>query len=595
MRRIYFLIVPFFVISLVLAHAFSVEGATEIGTGSENDSTNLINNLLKSHRITSPRKVLKDFIENRSTSIRVIVNLREPETIDAQNSLKQPNERERVANRVHALLEQVLRTFNPKQIRTTRRFKYMAGFSAQVTLDGLEALSGDDDVLSIEKDRLVYPNLAQGIPLMNASAVRGLYNGNGVSVAICDTGVDYNHNDLGGGGFPNSKVIGGYDVGDNDGDPMDSQGHGTACAGIVAGRLATTGDYIGGVAYNAKLYAVKISRGSGSGAYDSDLIRGWEWCITHQYDDPNNPILVINTSFGGGRYFSYCDGVASAYDTAAQNVVSAGISLFVSAGNEGYCDSLSSPACISSVISVGAVYDADLGRNPPEGWVGCIANGSCVGTPGPPCDEKYYADEPANANQVATYSNSASFLNILAPANWATTTLLGGGYWDTPNGFGGTSAAAPYAAGAAAALQSAAVAVTGSFLTPAQVKSILADTGDLLSDGKAAITKPRVNLGKAVASLGAAGTAVYVEPSGSCGGNTPCYDGIQDAIDAAGSGDTIKISRDALSQAITLNVSKTLTLQGGWNPEFTARTSITTITSLTILKGSVGVEHLVME
>ena len=596
MRRIFSLIGIIFGIFIVLTLGFSAEGAEEIGIASEGVSTKIINYLLESPRIIKPGAVLKDFIENRSTTTRVIVNLREAETIDARNNLKQPDnrERERVANRVHELLERVLQAFNPTQVQTTHRFKYMSGFSAQVTLEGIEALVEDADVLSIEKDSLRFPNLAQGIPLMNGSVVRNLYNGAGVAVAICDTGIDYNHPNLGGGGFPNSKVIGGYDTGDNDNDPMDFQGHGTACAGIAAGNPGTVGNYIGGVAYNAKLYALKISRGSGGSAYDSDLIEGWEWCITHQHDDPDNPILVINTSFGGGRYFGFCDTTLSAYAAAAKNVAAAGISLFVSAGNDGYCDSLGAPACISHVISVGAVYDADLGRNPPEGYVGCIMNGSCAGTPGPPCEEKNYVDEPANADQVATYSNSASFLNVLAPSNWATTTRLGGGYWDTPNGFGGTSAASPYGAGATAALQSAAMAISGAFLTPNQVKTTLSDTGDPLTDQKVDITKPRVNLGQAVASLKGGGSVAYVEPAGVCGGKSPCYASVQEAVNSVDSGTTIKISKGFFDERLIAGANKAVTLECGWDAAFSVRNDYTTVDSLTITSGMVVVDALVL-
>ena len=595
MKRIFSLIGIIFGICLLLTLDPSAEGAEEIGIASEGVSTEVLSYLLESPRIIKSHTVLKDFIENRSTTTRVIVNLRDDETVDALSSLRQPKNRERVAKRVHESLERALQTFNPIQVKTTHRFKYMTGFSAQVTLEGLEALVEDENVLSIEKDSLLFPNLAQGIPLMNASGVRGLYNGSGVAVAICDTGIDYNHPSLGGGGFPNSKVIGGYDTGDNDNDPMDLQGHGTVCAGIAAGNPGAVGDYIGGVAYNAKLYAVKISRGRESSAYDSDLIEGWEWCITHQYDDPDNPILVVSTSFGGGRYFGSCDNTMRAFAAAAGNVVAAGISLFASAGNDGYCDSLGAPACISHVISVGAVYDADLGQNPPKGWVGCIMNGSCAGTPGPPCEEKYFVDFPADADQVATYSNNASFLNLLAPSNWATTTKLGGGYWDTPNGFGGTSAASPYGAGAAAALQSAAMAISGSFLTPGEVKATLSDTGDLLTDEKVGITKPRVNLGQAVAALEGGGSIAYVEPAGVCGGKNPCYPSIQEALNVVNSGTTIKISEGFFDENVTLVVHKAVTLECGWDASFSVQGAYTIVGSLTIAGGTVVVDALVLQ
>jgi hypothetical protein len=67
-----------------------------------------------------------------------------------------------LANRIYDLLERILLGFNPAQVQKTRPFKYMAGFSAQVTPEGLEALVEDADVISIEKDRLLYPQSGPG-------------------------------------------------------------------------------------------------------------------------------------------------------------------------------------------------------------------------------------------------------------------------------------------------------------------------------------------------------------------------------------------------------------------------------------------------
>ena len=566
-------------IFLLFALGVSTPGAAEMEGVSEGLSATVINHLLNSSKIRRADAVLKDFLEQGVTTTKVIVNLRETETVDAQNSLGRFHKREQLANRIHDFVARILKGVNPVRIQNARSFKYMAGFSASVTLEGLEVLAENPDVLSIEKDVLLYPNLAQGIPIMNASAARSVYGGEGLSVAICDTGIDYNHVALGNGGFPNSKVIGGYDTGDNDNDPMDMEGHGTACAGIAAGNLGNQGDYIGGVAWGARLYALKISQGSGGSAYSSDMIEAWEWCITHQYDDPNHPILIINTSFGGGRYTETCDADALAMTTAAANAKAAGMTLFVSSGNDGYCDAIGWPACISHVVSVGAVYDAHFTA---EGIGWCVEQQSCADKiPAFGCESRYYSPEVPYEDQVAVYSNTASFLSLLAPSNWATTTELGGGYWTAAYGFGGTSAASPYAAGAAACLQSAAKAITGAFLTPDQMQSTLMNTGDSITDTKVAISKPRINLGNAVASLGGS-SAIYVEPSGSCGGNSPCYADIQAAINAAASGDTIKISQDAAAQALSLITAKNLTLQGGWDPSFTVQTSLTTITSLNI-------------
>jgi len=468
--------------------------------GQVSNSSSAVEMMFQHPKIHAPNSVLKNFV-NGEPKTRVIINLRKPSNSKQFKNLKKIQVRKHLKQTVKEAQKRVITVLNTKKIRITNKFSYVFGFSAEVSLEGLIDLLDHPDILSIEEDAINHAQLNQGISLINAFTVRNTYNGAGMSIAICDTGIDYTHPRLGNGRFPNTKVIGGWDCGDNDSDPMDIAGHGTACAGIAAGDLGTTGDYIGGVAYGAKLYALKISSGTSGSAFTSDMIEAWEWSITHQNDDPANPIMIISTSFGGGRYFSTCDNESTGMTAAAANAVSAGITLFVSSGNNGYCDSMGWPACISDVNSVGAVYDATLGQNPPPGYVGCISNESCVGTLGPPCDEKYYVDSPANADMVTSYSNSSSFLDIFAPSEWTTTTKLGGGYWDTANGFGGTSAACPYAAGAAACLQSANKAKQGIFLTPDQVKTKLISYGDPITDGKAGITKPRINLGDSIDSI----------------------------------------------------------------------------------------------
>ena len=583
-----------FGIFLLFALGLSGQGTAETVTVSENMPADVIIYLQNSSKLLNADEVLKDFVEEGAATTRVIVNLRKPANANQLSDISNLEVRKALTEAVYDAQEAVIEALDPDECKVTNRFVYVFGFSAEVSLRGLQDLVDDPDVLSIEKDEILHANLAQGIPLMNASTPRSSYNGSGLSIAICDTGIDYTHPRLGGGGFPNSKVIGGYDCGDDDNNPMDLQGHGTACAGIAAGNTGTVGDYIGGVAYNAKLYALKISYGSGGSAHTSDMVEAWEWCITHQNDNPNNPIMIISTSFGGGYYTSTCDSQSTARTAAAANAVAAGMTLFVSSGNDGYCNGMGAPACITHVISVGAVYDANLGRNPPAGYVGCIKNGSCVGTPAPPCDEKWYVDEPANAAQVTTYSNTASFLDLFAPSNWATTTKLGGGYWDVANGFGGTSAACPYAAGAAGCLQSAAKTLKGAYLTPAQVRSTLTSTGNLLADPKAGISKPLVDLSAAVASLQGAGSTLYVNPTGNCNGKTPCYSTLQQAINAAVSGDTIKIAGGTLGEDVTLNNGKALKLKGGYNAAYTDQTSETVLNSMSIRNGSAQVDKLTL-
>jgi subtilisin family serine protease len=460
----------------------------------------------QTEKLTDPDEIRARF-EQGEEKVRVIVNLAEPTQLrtgtvwDARNSLKI------LQAEVKKRQEKVLQKLDKTAYKLRHRFENQAGFSAEVAPGILQKLLNDPDVESVEPVYILKPHLAQGIDLMNALSTRLLYNGQDVSIAICDTGIDYTHPMLGGGGFPNSKVLDGNDFGDNDPDPMPvGEAHGTSCAGIAAGDLSGVGDYIGGVAHNAKLYALKITPGGTGSASSDDMVAAWNWCISHKNDDPNNPILVISTSFGGDRFLGTCDSAVPSMTTAANNAVSAGITVLVSAGNEGYCDALAWPACISSVISVGAVYDADIGRYPELGYVGCILSESCAGyTVSCPCPEKCYVDETTAADQVTTYSNTSILLDLFAPSNNAYTTDIVGseGYTsgDYYSAFGGTSAACPYAAGAVACLQSAAKAILGSYLTPQQVRDTLVLTGNNVTDPKASITKPRINLGWAIASL----------------------------------------------------------------------------------------------
>ena len=493
----------YFGIFLLLFVVMSFFAFSNMVLGQDDRSAQIIETLFQSSKIRCPDTVLKDFIDGKPTA-RVIVNLSKPTRFQQTTNFNDMKFRKDLEESVNTVQDIVINLMDPSEFRITNRFTYIFGFSAEVTPEGLQELTEIDEVVSIEKDEILKAHLAQGIPLMNASTVRGTYNGVGTSIAICDTGIDYTHPMLGGGGFPNSKVIGGYDCGDDDTDPMDAEGHGTCCAGIAAGDVGFTGDYIGGVAYNAKLYAVKISFGSGGSAYTSDMIEGWEWCVTNQNDNPNNPIMIISTSFGGGRYFSSCDSASVAMTAAATNAVAAGMTLFVSSGNDGYCDAISWPACISHVISVGAVYDTNFGTYYP-----CISAESCATKHYTPIGclpySYWYAIDSTTADMVTSYSNTALFLGLLAPSNQAYTTDISGsggyGAGDYYPTFGGTSAACPYAAGAAACLQDAAMWTQGSFLTPVEVRSKLASTGDLITDGKISITKPRVNLGAAVDTL----------------------------------------------------------------------------------------------
>jgi len=88
---------------------------------------------------------------------------------------------------------------------------------------------------------------------------------------------------------------------------------------------------------------------------------------------------------------------------------------------------------------------------------------------------------------------------------------------------------------------------------------------------------------------------LYVSIGGDCGDKTPCYDSIQEAIDAASTGSVILIAEGIYDESLVLSESKVLILQGGWNSEFTIQSLATTVNSITISNGTVAVDKLVLQ
>src|SRR5690242_7633659 len=118
---------------------------------------------------------------------------------------------------------------------------------------------------------------AQLISQDDAASSFSTTNGSGITVAVIDTGIDYTHPSLGGGFGPGFKVKGGYDFVDNDPDPMDTNGHGTAVAGVIAATGFTQGGtYYQGIAPNAQLVALRIASGS-EGVPDSTIEKAVKW------------------------------------------------------------------------------------------------------------------------------------------------------------------------------------------------------------------------------------------------------------------------------------------------------------------------------
>lgn len=148
------------------------------------------------------------------------------------------------------------------------------------------------------------------------------YNGDGVIVAVVDSGVDYNHVDIAGSMWDGGEYFPhhGYDMCHNDDDPMDDYCHGTHVAGIIAGQ-GNAGTQTG-IAPGAKIMAVKVLDDTGYGT-DSDLISGVHFAMNHGAD-------IINLSLGDPEM-----GPSAVYRDLFNTVKDAGMVASVAAGNSG--------------------------------------------------------------------------------------------------------------------------------------------------------------------------------------------------------------------------------------------------------------------
>jgi len=163
------------------------------------------------------------------------------------------------------------------------------------------------------------------------------FEGQGIKIGIIDTGIDYYHPDLLGFG-PNGKVVGGYNFVDNDNKSVDTTGHGTEVAGIIAADGS-----LKGVAPKAKLFSYKVS--STGESVSSDLIVK---AIHRAIEDKVN---VINISLGVNK-------TNDEIDQAVSEAVKNGIIVVVAAGNNGPDDgTIGSPGKDPDAITVGATYN----------------------------------------------------------------------------------------------------------------------------------------------------------------------------------------------------------------------------------------------
>ena len=190
----------------------------------------------------------------------------------------------------------------------------------------------------IESENKITTYIENSLPYIGTEIPRmeGM-DGTGIKIAVIDTGVDFNHPDLFGWG-PDGKVIGGYNFIQPTQLPMDTNGHGTKVAGI----MAADGNVLG-VAPKAKILAYKVSE-NGEGV-SSELISG---AIQKAIEDKAD---IINISLGVNR-------TNSKIDNAVNHALDNGIFVVTAAGNNGPgLETIGSPGKNFKSITVGATYN----------------------------------------------------------------------------------------------------------------------------------------------------------------------------------------------------------------------------------------------
>lgn len=414
-------------------------------------------------------------------SVRVIVGLK----VDRyQPEGKLPNtsaitaQRDAIASAQDALSQRL-----PASVASSmKRFNFIPFAAMSIDEATLEQLKTSPEITSIEEDVSLPPLLAESVPLIGAPAAWNAgFSGAGQTVAILDTGVDKTHPFLSGkvvseacyssnstisssvcpGGVSSSTSSG---SGINCTTLIDGCRHGTHVAGIAAGK----GTSFSGVARDAKIIAIQIfsrfdSFDSCKGetpcvrTFTSDQIAGLErvFALRNTFN-----IASVNMSIGGGRFVSNCDSSNASIKTAIDNLRSAGIATVIASGNDSYKDAISAPACVSSAISVGATGDGS----------------------------GFFTAQ----DEVADFSNSASFLSLLAPGTLINSSVPGGGFAN----FQGTSMATPHVAGAWAVLKSKKPTATVD-----EILNALRNTGLPITDVNG-ITKPRIKVDAAINAIG---------------------------------------------------------------------------------------------
>jgi len=423
-----------------------------------------------------PTDSLRAAAQGRGT-VRAILTLRLPEGLVGAHGADAMIRREAAVARARRA---VIERLGPEGARVLRAYQHIPALAVELTAEGLERALATHEILSVQEDALAKPLLTTSTVLIGADTAwsRG-YTGQGQAIVILDTGVDAEHPFLEGrvveeacfsttyaSHGATSLCPSGAEVSTEPGSArpcsgMAGCGHGTHVAGIAAG----SGPTMSGVAPDADIVAIQVF----SRFDQADLCGGDAPCIMSYTSDQlaaldyvyatlrsRHSIAAVNMSLGGSVHNAPCDGIALA--PIIEALYDVGIVTVVATGNDGAAGGLSEPACVSAAVSVGSTTSA----------------------------------RTDSVDRVSLFSNSAWFMDLLAPGQYVESAIPGGGYECSA----GTSMAAPHVVGALAVLRSAAPTADAETLL-----AVLKSTGVDILDERNGLVKPRIQVDAALAAL----------------------------------------------------------------------------------------------
>ena len=244
------------------------------------------------------------------------------------------------------------------------RYWLIDSIAGTVELNRIHELIDLPGVVFVELDGILGIQMEDVVPAHGVDLVwqdTG-YTGEGVTMAIIDTGIDGNHtalDDLDDDNTTNDpKIVAFYDAINNPGAtngteifPYDDNGHGTHCAGITAGTGAPDYRHIG-VAPRANLVGVKVLDGGGSGSFAA-VMAGMEWTVEKRHEFN---IRAASMSLGAlTGAIEWTSSEEESVNRMANEMMRAGVTLFIAAGNSGGTATIGTPGSAEDVITVGSL------------------------------------------------------------------------------------------------------------------------------------------------------------------------------------------------------------------------------------------------